>query len=95
MSRKLKDNHHIIPQSRCKALGINPKFAGNVVQVSTSKHRAWHILFGNKTPTEAIAQIEVEWSLSVEAEALFEKLSGNVVLMERKAKTQKIGGNNR
>ncbi len=84
MSRKLTDRHHIIPKSRCREIGINPKFAGNVVTVGASKHRAWHTLFGNRTPAEAIALIEAEWSLSGEGQAAFNRLSGNVVLMKRR-----------
>ena len=83
MSRKLKDRHHIIPRSRCREIGISAKFEGNVVMVSTSKHRAWHILFGNKTPEEAIAAIEAEWSLSDAGEAEFKRLT-NVRFLRRK-----------
>jgi hypothetical protein len=83
VSRNLKDRHHIIPKSRCRQIGINPKFEGNVVKISTSKHRAWHTLFGNKTPAEAIAAIEAEWSLSAEGQAEFNKLT-NVRLLRRK-----------
>lgn len=86
MSRKLQDRHHIIPKSRCREIGISPKFTGNVVLVGASKHRAWHTLFGNKTPAEAIALIEAEWSLSEQGQAEFKRLSGNVVLMKRKVK---------
>ena len=83
MSRKLKDRHHIIPKSRCREIGIDPKFEGNVVKVSTSKHRAWHTLFGNKTPEEAIALIEAEWSLFAEGLTEFKRLT-NVRLLRRK-----------
>jgi len=83
VSRNPKDRHHIIPKSRCREIGINPKFEGNVMTVSTSKHRAWHTLFGNKTPEEAIAAIEAEWSLSAEGQAEFKRLT-NVRLMRRK-----------
>lgn len=80
---KPKDSHHVIPKSRCKALGINPNFTGNVVRVTTSKHRAWHTLFSNKTPEEAIATIQEEWSLSQAGEAEFKRLT-NVRLFRRK-----------
>jgi hypothetical protein len=83
MSSKPKDRHHIIPKSRCRDFGIDPHFAGNMVKVTTSKHRAWHTLFGNKTPDEAIALIEVEWSLSEAGQAEFKRLMsrhGNVRL---------------
>jgi hypothetical protein len=88
VSNKPHDRHHIIPKSRCRQLGINPKFAGNVVPVTTGKHRAWHQLFGNKTPAEAIAQIEAEWSLSANGQAEFKRLSGNICLMQRKTAIQ-------
>ncbi|CAN5584202.1 hypothetical protein BH10ACI1_BH10ACI1_15930 [soil metagenome] len=83
MSSKPKDRHHIIPRSRCKELGINPRFEHNVIRVSTSKHRAWHTLFGNKTPGEAIAAIEAEWSLSEAGQAEFKRLTENVRLFRK------------
>jgi hypothetical protein len=81
---KAKDRHHIIPRVRCRDLGINPNFPGNVVKVRTSQHRAWHTLFGSLTPEEAIEVIKSEWSLSEEAQANFERLKGNVTLIRRK-----------
>lgn len=86
MSSRPVDRHHIYPKSRCKELGIDPNFDGNVIRVTTSKHRAWHTLFGNRTPEEAIAAIEAEWSLSKEGEAEFKRLT-NVRLFPRR-KTQ-------
>jgi hypothetical protein len=83
MSNKPMDKHHVLPRSRCRQLGINPNFHGNVVRVKTSKHRAWHTLFGNKTPEEAIATIQAEWSLSKEGEAEFKRLT-NVRFIRRK-----------
>jgi hypothetical protein len=80
------DSHHIVPRARCRELGINPKFRGNVARVRTSKHRAWHTLFGAATPEEAIETIRREWSLSEEGQAEFNRLSGNIVLMKRSAK---------
>ena len=80
------DRHHIVPRARCRELGINPKFSGNVIRVRTTKHRAWHTLFGAQTPEEAIETIRREWSLSEEGQAEFNRLSGNVVLMKRSAK---------
>lgn len=73
-----KDRHHIIPRARCRDLGINPNFPGNVVKVRTTQHRAWHTLFGSLLPEEAIELIKREWSLSPEAEAEFKRLRGNV-----------------
>jgi hypothetical protein len=81
---KSKDRHHIIPRVRCRDLGINPNFPGNVVKVRTSKHRAWHTLFGSLTPDEAIEVIKSEWSLSEEAQATFNNLKGNVQLIKRR-----------
>lgn len=83
MSSKPVDRHHIIPRVICKDLRINPNFKGNVVKVKTSKHRAWHTLFGTKTPEEAIAVIEAEWSLSKEGEAEFKRLT-NVRFINRR-----------
>jgi hypothetical protein len=80
------DRHHIVPRARCRQLGINPKFHGNVIRVRTTKHRAWHTLFGAQTPEEAIETIRREWSLSDEGQAEFNRLSGNVVLIKRSVK---------
>lgn len=82
------DRHHVVPRARCRQLRINPKFRGNVIKVRTTKHRAWHTLFGAQTPEEAIETIRREWSLSEEGQAEFNRLSGNVVLMKRSAKNE-------
>lgn len=78
-----KDRHHIVPRVRCKDLRINPNFHGNVIKVRTSKHRAWHTLFGAQTPEEAIETIKREWSLSEQGKAEFLKLTKNVKLFRR------------
>lgn len=57
------DNHHIIPQSRCRRWGIDPNFEGNIKRVRQDKHRAWHLLFGNMTSEEAVRHIRENWSL--------------------------------
>lgn len=75
MSSRPKDRHHIIPKVRCRDLQINPHFEGNVIKVTTTKHRAWHTLFGAATPEEAIAIIEAEWSLSKAGQAEFNRLT--------------------
>lgn len=80
------DSHHIVPRCRCRELRINPKFRGNCVRVRTSKHRAWHTLFGAQTPEEAIETIRREWSLSDVGQAEFQRQTGNVVLMKRSVK---------
>jgi len=80
---KTYDRHHVIPRAVCRRIGINPDFEGNVVRVKTSKHRAWHTLFGSQTPDEAIATILEEWSLSQAGEAEFKRLT-NVRLFRRK-----------
>jgi hypothetical protein len=78
------DCHHLVPRARCRELGINPKFRGNMMKVKTSKHRAWHTLFGAQTPEEAIETIRREWSLSDEGQAEFTRLTSNVKLFRRK-----------
>jgi hypothetical protein len=78
------DCHHIVPRARCRELRINPKFRGNVMKVRTSKHRAWHTLFGAMTPEEAIETIRREWSLSEQGQAEFNGLTSNVKLFRRK-----------
>lgn len=83
MSNKPNERHHVISRSVCRQLGIDPNFEGNVIRIKTNKHRAWHILFGSKTPQEAIATIEDEWSLSQAGEAEFKRLT-NVRLFRRK-----------
>lgn len=82
---KTYDRHHIIPRTRCREIGVDPSFEGNVIKVKTNRHRAWHSLFGSKTPEEAIALIKAEWSLSKEGEAEFKRLT-NVRLFRRKNK---------
>lgn len=86
---KPTDRHHIIPKIRCKDLGISKNFKGNVVRIRTSKHRAWHTLFGAATPDEAIEIIRREWSLSQEARNEFNRLvsqNSNVRIFRAKAK---------
>lgn len=79
-----KDRHHVIPRVRCKELGIPPDFVGNVKKVSVSRHRAWHTLFSNQTPDEAIETIRRDWSLDAEAEREYARLKGNVSLLRKK-----------
>jgi hypothetical protein len=83
MSSTPKDRHHIIPKVRCRDLRITPHFEGNIVKVSTSKHRAWHTLFGAATPDEAIEIIKAEWSLSREGQTEFKRLTSNVRLFRK------------
>lgn len=70
-----KDRHHIIPRVVCRDLGINPNFWGNIRKVKTTKHRAWHALFGSATPEQAIEIIRNEWSLTPEAKQEFSRLN--------------------
>lgn len=83
MSSKPHDRHHIIPKIRCRDLGISHCFHGNIIRVKTTKHRAWHTLFGASTPEEAIATIQAEWSLSKEGQTEFNRLTQNVRLHTR------------
>lgn len=85
MSNSSVDKHHIISRATCRKLGIDPDFEGNVVRVKTGKHRAWHQLFGSKTPDEAIETILDEWSLSEKGQAEFKRLT-NVRIFRRKQK---------
>lgn len=80
MGSRPKDKHHIIPRVRCRDLGISPHFDGNVIKTATTKHRAWHTLFGAATPEEAIAIIKAEWSLSEDGQTEFKRLTENVRL---------------
>lgn len=79
-----KDRHHVIPRVRCKELGIPPNFTSNVKKVSVSRHRAWHTLFGNQTPDEAIETIRRDWSLGTDGKREYERLKGNVSLLRKK-----------
>jgi hypothetical protein len=79
-----RDRHHIIPRVRCRELGINPNFLGNIRKVSTTKHRAWHTLFGSLLPEEAIEVIKREWTLDEEGQREFDKLKGNVEPLRRR-----------
>ena len=81
---KLYDRHHVVPRARCRDLGINPNFPGNVRRVKTSKHRAWHTLFGSMTAEEAIELIKREWSLDEKANAEFLRLTGNIALLKQR-----------
>jgi len=83
MSSRPKDRHHIIPRVRCRHLQINPHFDGNIIKITTSKHRAWHTLFGAATPDEAVEIIKNEWSLSCEGQAEFKRLTSNVRLFRK------------
>lgn len=65
------DTHHVIPQSVCRRLGIDPNFEGNTKRIRQDKHRAWHKIFGNATPTQAIQIILDEWSLPTELKEEF------------------------
>ena len=78
------DRHHIVPRVRCRDLRISPHFPGNVRRVRTSKHRAWHTLFGSQTPEEAIETIRQEWSLSEQGQAEFNRLTRNVALLKQR-----------
>ena len=71
--RHATNKHHIIPRSRCREMGIDSEFDGNVVVVNMTRHEAWHILFGNRLPQEAIELIEEEWSLDKEGEIAFRR----------------------
>jgi hypothetical protein len=84
MSSRPTDRHHIIPRVRCRDLGISPNFQGNVVKVRTTKHRAWHTLFGSQTPEEAIETIRREWMLSKAGEAEFTRLTRNIALLKQR-----------
>jgi hypothetical protein len=46
--------HHIVPRSRCKELGINPKDKRNIVEIDDRLHDLYHKLFKNMTPNEIL-----------------------------------------
>lgn len=83
MSKKPVDRHHVVPRAKCRALGISPNFPGNVRKVKTTKHRAWHTLFGSQTPEEAIETIRREWSLSQEAQQTLTRLLADRIQCSR------------
>ena len=55
-SAREKTRHHKVPRSRCVSGELQPD---NIVKIERQYHRAWHILFSNRTPFEiAILLIE-------------------------------------
>lgn len=54
---KRRTKHHLLPRSRG---GGNE--ASNIKEVGEAQHRAWHLLFQNMTPYEAIKHILDEWT---------------------------------
>lgn len=48
--------HHIIPRSRGGTKTIE-----NIVGLDVEKHRAYHILFGNRLPVEIVENLVVEF----------------------------------
>lgn len=58
---KKKSRHHIIPRSQ------GGQDNGNIVLLSENVHKAWHILFDDRTPEEAIEYLPrllASWQLS-------------------------------
>ena len=47
-------NHHIIPKSRCKKLGIEKSNKKNIVTVPDLLHNTYHKFFTNMLPCEII-----------------------------------------
>ena len=54
--RQKQTRHHIVPKSRG---GDNSK--DNIKHVVESKHRAYHTLFGNALPEEAVMILLKKW----------------------------------
>lgn len=52
-----KDRHHRIPQSLIKGSGM----PNVIVRVNAKKHRAWHLLFSNMTPSQICDEINKQW----------------------------------
>ena len=52
MKRKHRTRHHVVPRSRCKALGVKPNNPNNIVMVDSHKHELYHALFQNFLPSE-------------------------------------------
>ena len=42
MSTIIYHNHHIIPKYRCKEIGIDPEFEGNVIRLTEQEHAVAH-----------------------------------------------------
>ena len=49
--------HHLIPKSRGGS--DDPD---NIRRISDKIHRAWHMVFGNMTPDEAVDHIKDHWA---------------------------------
>ena len=52
MSTVIYHNHHIIPKYRCKEIGIDPDFEGNLIRLTQTEHAEAHIrrykIYGRK-----------------------------------------------
>lgn len=58
MGRKRTERHHLIPRSRG---GTNEPH--NIIEVTSTKHAAYHALVGNATPPEALVLLARDWYL--------------------------------
>ena len=54
MSTIIYHNHHIIPKYRCKEIGIDPDFEGNIIRLARLEHAEahWHRWFKHKDPRD-------------------------------------------
>jgi len=59
---KHKSNHHIVPTSRGGPSGNGSKIFWNKFPWRRTKHVAWHALFHNYLPSEAIWIIQKSWT---------------------------------
>ncbi len=70
--KKVYDLHHLIPRSHG---GTNT--ANNIVSVTQSLHRAWHLLFYNWLPPRIAAELNKTWISKQWRMVAFEKSTVN------------------
>ena len=72
------NRHHVVPVSRG---GTAEK--GNIIKKPIRMHDAYHLLFGNATPEEAIAIILTEWTTPEWKERFLRDYDNRIERIER------------
>ncbi len=79
-------NHHLIPSSRIPQKIRDIRRQWNLIKKSVTEHRAWHFLFYNRLPCEAIKMIldgRVKKSYGAEQKDLDKKTRRKIKLREK------------
>ena len=81
MSRRMEKRtnlHHCVPKSR------NGKTnSSNLIRKEVKKHEAYHTLFDNATPEEAIAIVIMEWTTEEWRDKFVREYEGRIERLER------------